>query len=67
MAWGDPPKCLFCDFHHWNYCFQAIEALFLDQPKGWICPVCGSGLSPEIKRCPCLESSLVKQIALAKP
>lgn len=26
--------------------------------KGWICPVCGRGVAPHVKFCPCTEKSL---------
>lgn len=25
---------------------------------GWVCPVCGSGVSPRTQRCPCVELPL---------
>lgn len=28
-------------------------ALLASQPLGWICPVCGCGLSPHIQQCSC--------------
>ena len=26
-------------------------------PVGWKCPVCGAGLAPTTKRCPCVDSA----------
>lgn len=25
-------------------------------PRGWVCPVCGSGVSPLATKCPCTDS-----------
>lgn len=34
--------------------FEPTKAPQPAGPSGWVCPVCGSGLSPFMTRCPCV-------------
>lgn len=37
-----------------------MEAAYNMAPKGWVCPVCGGGVSPYLQKCPCKKMVTVE-------
>lgn len=43
--------------HRWmcNRRYAERDAMFAGKPMGWICPLCGTVLSPAHDKCPCRD------------